>query len=50
MSVEDHPKFDEWKEALEMLITSKKEFKAGAASQADVDAAMNAYHKIADEV
>ena len=50
MAVEDHLKFAEWKEALERLITAKEAFKAGAASQADVDAAMIAYHKIADEV
>ena len=50
MPVEDHPKFSEWKAALENLIAAKDALRLGTASQADVDVAMDAYHKIADEV
>jgi hypothetical protein len=50
MAVEDHPKFEEWKAALEILIEAKEAQKAGEASQKDVDEAVAAYVKIADEV
>lgn len=50
MAVEEHPMFEEWKKALERLITAKEGLKQGVASQADVDAAMKAYHDIADKV
>ena len=50
MPVEDHPKFSEWKAALEHLIDAKEAFKAGKATQADLDKALEAYHKIADEL
>jgi hypothetical protein len=50
MAVENHPKFPEWKEALEGLILAKDKFRNGGVSQEAVDAALKAYHKIADEL
>jgi hypothetical protein len=50
MSVEDHPKFPEWKAALEKLIKAKQALRDGRATQVDVDKAMEAYVKIADEL
>ena len=50
MPVEDHPMFSFWKQTLEDLIAAKEGLKAGSASQKDVDAATDAYHRIADEV
>jgi hypothetical protein len=50
MPVEDHPKFEEWKQALEKLIAAREALKAGTATITDVNAARAAYIKIADEV
>ena len=50
MAVEDHPKFQEWKAALERLIEAVQALKDGDASEADVAKARAAYIKIADEI
>lgn len=50
MAVEDHPKFPEWKKALEGLLAATEAKKAGKAVQADVEKAKKTYFKIADEV
>lgn len=50
MAVEDHPKFTEWKKALEDLIEVKQAFKKGHATQADVENALKAYVALADEL
>ncbi len=50
MAVEDHPKFPEWKAALEKVISAKEASIAGNACQDDVDRALEEYYKIADEI
>lgn len=50
MAVEDHPKFAEWKAALNNLIAAKEALRKGHAVQADVDKAYEAYVKIADDL
>lgn len=50
MSVEDHPKFKEWKAALEELIDATDAFREGLAFKYEVDEAKEAYYKIADEI
>ncbi len=50
MSVEDHPKYPEWRSALENLIDAVDARKADDATDADVEKAKNAYRKIADDI
>lgn len=50
MAVEDHPKFAEWKRALEDLIVAVAAEKEGRATANDVAKARAAYIKIADEI
>lgn len=50
MPVEDHPKYAEWKAALEHLVDAKRAQREGTATPQDVEIAKDAYYKIADEV
>ena len=50
MAAEDHPKYPEWRTALETLIESVQARKEGRATDADVNEARKALHKIADEI
>ena len=50
MAVEDHPKFPKWIAALEAYLEAKKGQRDGAASQVDVDRALQSFEKVAGEI
>ena len=50
MAIEDHPKFPQWKKALEKLVSVKEAYDAGNAMQLDLDKARDEFIKIADEI
>ena len=50
MAVQNHPKYHAWLAALEKLIEAKQAHKEGRATDEDVTAAKDSYHKIADEI
>jgi hypothetical protein len=43
MAVEELPHYPQWRAALENLLSAKKAFKDGTASQSDVEIAQQAY-------
>jgi outer membrane protein TolC len=45
MAVEDHPQFPEWERANQNLKDAKEAFKAGKATQHDVDKAQEEYDR-----
>lgn len=50
MSVEAHPRFEEWKSALEELISVKEAHRAGEATTRDVEVALKRYFSVADDI
>jgi outer membrane protein TolC len=50
MAVEDHPKFPEWRAALDLLTEAKEAFSSGKATQAEVDKAQAQYDRISGEL
>lgn len=50
MAVEDHPKYPEWRQALEDLIDAIAGRKTGKSTSGDVARARKNYFKVADQL